>query len=140
MTIDLKLDPEAKALWLEALRDPTRKQAQGLLNNGRGMCCLGVACDISGFGEWVSTESGKALGFKYSPVHYAEDKGLPTQVATWLGLPLGPAAHPENPRIPGLLVRDTFSALEGDDVISLAQLNDSGFTFAQIADVIEYFM
>lgn len=136
--MDFKLDPEAKSLWLEALRDPTRKQAQSVLSNGKGMCCLGVACDISDLGEWGPK---RYEGVHYTPSNgdHPEDKGLPLSVSKWLGLPTSAAHHPENPRIPGLRVRSEYPG-ENEDVISLAQLNDSGFTFAQIADVIDYFM
>lgn len=137
--MDFKLDPEAKSLWLEALRDPTRKQAQSVLSNGKGMCCLGVACDISDLGEWSPQ---RHEGFQYTPSNgdNPEDRGLPLSVSKWLGLPTSAAHHPENPRIPGLRVRPERRPADGDETVSLAQLNDSGFTFAQIADVIEYFM
>lgn len=49
----LKLEPEFKAKWLEALRSGKFKQAKGTLREeppqgGIGYCCLGVACEISG--------------------------------------------------------------------------------------------
>jgi hypothetical protein len=136
IALDFKLDPEAKRQWLEALRDPDRKQARGMLNDGRGMCCLGVACDISGLGDWEGF--GEAW---YRPgMGNAEDKGLPVEVAAWLGVPTDPNFHPENPRIPGLVIKDFGTYVDSDGTITLAQLNDSGFTFAQIADVIDYFM
>ena len=32
---------------------PKRKKAKGQLRDGNAMCCLGVACDISGVGDWT---------------------------------------------------------------------------------------
>jgi hypothetical protein len=136
---DFKLDPEAKRQWLEALRDPDSKQTQGKLNDGRGMCCLGVACDISGIGEWVARAYGSTM-YEIATGHYREEKGLPDPVAKWLGLSTDPRHHPENPRIPGLVTKDLAAYSDSVGTITLAQLNDSGFTFAQIADVIDYFM
>ena len=38
--------------WLKALRSRKYSQAREVLNDGEAFCCLGVACDISGLGEW----------------------------------------------------------------------------------------
>lgn len=137
--MDFELDPEAKRQWIEALRDPERKQARGFLNNGTGMCCLGVACDISEVGGWQDHSFDGNVWYNPGIGWGHEDKGLPNPVAKWLGVPTDPNYRPENPRVPGLLVKNDYeTGLDSD--VSLAQLNDSGFTFAQIADVIEYFM
>ena len=38
-----------RAKWVEALRDPSRKQVPGVLGHpDRGQCCLGVLAEISG--------------------------------------------------------------------------------------------
>lgn len=66
--------------WVKALRSGKYEQGRGLLKDSQGaFCCLGVACDISGLGEWYAgnyykTESGTSL------------KDLPNDVREWLGL------------------------------------------------------
>lgn len=42
-----KLPPEFKAKWVAALRSGEYKQCRGELFNGKGYCCLGVACVIT---------------------------------------------------------------------------------------------
>lgn len=44
--IDMKLDKEVKAKWVEALRSGKFKQGKGKLKYGDNYCCLGVACEI----------------------------------------------------------------------------------------------
>lgn len=51
------MNAEMKAKWLEALRSGKFSQAQGILkvnplNGEPGYCCLGVLCEISGYGTW----------------------------------------------------------------------------------------
>jgi hypothetical protein len=133
---DFILNPEAKVAWVAALRDPSRKQTRGCLYDENGMCCLGVAADISNIGEWDSMAR-----HTYSTPNGRESSITPVAVAEWLGFPhnednavatlVGDVV--QNPLIPGLNTRD-------DDGDTLASLNDSGLTFAQIADVIEYFL
>lgn len=43
---------EKAILLAEALESGKYKQCSGQLRFGDGFCCLGVACDISGQGEW----------------------------------------------------------------------------------------
>lgn len=48
-----------RSLWLNALFSETYNQATGVLREAKenpqeeGFCCIGVACDLSGKGEWV---------------------------------------------------------------------------------------
>ena len=66
---------EHRKQWVQALRSDSYQQAQGKLRGAHdGFCCLGVACDISGLGEW---DDGGYLG---------ERGSLPDQVMDWLGL------------------------------------------------------
>ena len=42
--------------WIEALRSGKYEQAKGILrdvDDNNKFCCLGVACEISGLGEWL---------------------------------------------------------------------------------------
>lgn len=53
------MNAELKAKWVAALRSGNYEQGWGLL---RGVtdkyCCLGVACDISGQGQWIKRYEG----------------------------------------------------------------------------------
>lgn len=68
------MDPKFKRKWLEALRSGKYKQRKGALRCKDGMyCCLGVLCDISGMGKWITGqcfdtyECGIDIGSVYPP-------------------------------------------------------------------------
>jgi hypothetical protein len=122
------------------LRSGQRKQIQGYLHVDGGYCCLGVACDISGLGEWrVSRRSTNEKGiprsltfYKYSTLDGRNESNivLPLRVQTTLGWATeGGDLDIERPE------GDSKSGQR--DRMSLTELNDAGFTFSQIADVIE---
>lgn len=136
-----KMNPEVKAKWLERLRSGTIPQIAGRLGNTEGgRCCLGVLCDIA-VEEGVIPEAvlDPVSGYyRYGnpnglPLGVFDTNGtstatLPVGVQTWAGvrgkeleLPVPVNFNPErNPA----------------KVITL--LNDAaGYTFPQIADVIE---
>lgn len=105
--------------WVKALRSGKYQQAQSRLrdNDTGAMCCLGVACEVSRLGTW--TESGV-----YAVGRGRENRNhvyLPEPVRRWLGL-----AHREG-------------AFDGKSLgpNHLSSKNDSGSTFAEIADIIE---
>jgi len=100
-------------LWVEALRSGEYEQGKDCLSNGDEFCCLGVACDLYS---------------KYNkPILFILENGvksydgdtvfLPFVVQDWLGL----KSH-----------SGVFS-----NANSLAQMNDGGLTFKEIADMIE---
>ena len=104
---------EHRKQWVEALRSGKYQQATGQLRNPEtdGMCCLGVACDISGLGRWNETD--------YSTLarNYYGDLGAPgSEMLSWLGL------------------SDGCGDFAGG---ALTELNDNGKTFSEIADIIE---
>lgn len=95
--------------WVKALRSGKYKQGTGRLRSmSDEYCCLGIACDVSGLDKW------KYKGF----YKYKEGVGaLPIAVKKWLGL------------------RDRFGSFGKGE--SLSAMNDNGFLFEEIADVIE---
>lgn len=111
------LNDHAKA-WVAALRSGKYKQAQGVLHNYHGYCCLGVACELyrqdTGNGSWHS-----AREYIFVDDDDYENAVLTRRVADWLGL---------NVEI------DSVVHLPSGD--SLAHMNDNGYTFEQIADAI----
>ena len=114
MALPVRVLNEHEREWVEALRSRRFEQGKNFLNRGGKFCCLGVACVLAGV-EGVEVEGGKVAygGFIAS---------LPLSVCEWLGIPLN--------------VNGMMEGVEGAMII-LAELNDSGFTFGEIADVIE---
>jgi hypothetical protein len=111
---------EHRRLWVEALRSGKYKQGQSVLRNpDNAMCCLGVACEISGLVRWSETPVGLDSSIGYEAVNDERDFSrfyAPAPVVEWLGL----AAD---------------SGKFGDT--SLAAMNDDGTPFSAIADIIE---
>ena len=88
-----KMNQEAKRLWVEALRDGSRKQTTGKLYDGDGgYCCLGVLCEVSPTGpEWIDREKeGQEYpdnsDFRFAYAFENEAEVLPLCVQTWAGL------------------------------------------------------
>jgi hypothetical protein len=112
---------EAEKKLVGELRSGRYRQTIGRLREihpmVEGYCCLGVACDISGLGEWEGGE------FKVFDESNFSEVLLPYSVLKWLGWKTAR----------GLLnVRG-----QGNRELSLIELNDEGLSFDQIADVIE---
>ncbi len=148
------MNPERKAQWVAALRSGEFPQGAQELKTAEGeFCCLGVACELAlreGVLDFeylpdpnsVDDESKRFYGnldeadIDSTPLMSWSD--LPLSAQNWLGLPYAD---------PAVLVTDThpkFSDLvgwtrEGDANVPLkvSILNDSGFTFDEIADLIE---
>lgn len=107
---------EAEKKLIRELREGKRKQHKNSLRGENdSFCCLGVACDISKLGNWAdgSYIVNRAGGFQF----------LPRDVMDWLGW---------SDSRGGLQFSNPFGG-----PLDLAMLNDYGFTFDQIADVIE---
>lgn len=114
------MNENAKKL-VAALRSGEYRQGQSVLHNNLddSFCCLGVACDIymkENGGRWLYNED------YYNGLEYLNQwKHLPNLVQKWLGF-----ATP------------TGDYYQDDDYLSsLVELNDSGKSFDEIADVIE---
>lgn len=103
-----KMNPEVKRQWVEALRSGKYKQGRGRLATPEGYyCCLGVLCEISPV---------KGVVDGYGVYYDGYGHHLPPRVQEWAGL------SSENPT----LVRQ-----------QAATLNDTGYSFLEIADLIE---
>lgn len=118
-----------RAKWVEALRSGRFKQGMGSLaheSEGQTLyCCLGVACEVyRENGGVLSKRRDDLLGadeWEYGADH--DTTGLPTKVAKALGITN--AAE---------LVSKTRTVMRRLD---LADVNDSGGTFEDIARIIE---
>lgn len=123
MKNQMKLRPSVKAKWLAALRSGHYKQTQHSLREEDSFCCLGVLCNLH-------AEAHPAIAkTQTDPYTYmGQDYAPPEEVLEWA-------------------FGKSFKKWDGDDLVSLptpvddkhtlAEMNDNGFTFSQIADVIE---
>jgi hypothetical protein len=116
--------------WVKALRSGEYKQTKNVLKDERGrFCCLGVLCDVMGykFGPVQDIEIGPACevigpdGFGTS-----EFFSLPTEVQELAQIATGTGSFE--------LGSDDDENFEEHD---LAQMNDAGTSFEEIADLIE---
>lgn len=158
-TWDWRLDQELRDRWIDALLDGERKQGRKMLvTPSGGFCCLVVLCDIEAVPYvLVPKEHEDASGnllqniqiriygggdaplvdgtYSYLPFDYAPDlfnsKG--EKVCGFAGTEAVLSVKPQG--LEGLPLWD--DRCKG---YSLADLNDQGFTFTQIADVIRYFL
>lgn len=104
--------------WIEALRSDEYTQTMWSLRKEYGYCCLGVACDLAiknGVNMTVTYDEDEAE-YKYNSTGGL----LPTVVMEWLGV------NEPNPSVDVGTYRE-----------KLAELNDQGENFANIADFIE---
>ena len=107
----MKTKKERRAAGVAARRSGDYEQTMGGLKDGVGYCCLGVACDVSELGKWED-DGVYSCGEEHKCGGYLTDV-----ICDYYGLST---------------ISGTF-----DDERSLAELNDSGKTFNEIADIIE---
>lgn len=129
-----KMNPEVKQKWIDALRSGNYEQGSEKLRTVTGYCCLGVLCDL------YSKEQGAEWEFRgldenthqTTDYWYFEDQSefLPESVKEWAGLPV------VNPSV---RVDVTDNDDEDDWFYNdeIANLNDSGYTFNELSNVIE---
>ena len=113
---------ENRQKWVTALRSGKYEQTINQLANidRTAFCCLGIACEISGLGKWETGSVNSIYSTESDSRTDRHTTTLPQAVQEWLGL------------------RDKYGALAiYDGRCSLANVNDKGATFAEIADIIE---
>jgi hypothetical protein len=149
-----RINPEEKTLWIEALLSGKYEQGQFMLQTPDGkFCCLGVYCDLKEVPYEISRQN----------VQYAPGQWAYTQIPTYgMGFDKQFGSIPRGFGIPYAYIEDQFHGsstifdciIQGsekrnpDGVVraeaphhhTLQRLNDGGFTFAQIADIINYFL
>lgn len=142
------MNEEIKQEWVRRLRSGEYAQGQRYLRINDKYCCLGVLCDMA-------TEAGVVNGAPGSPlvntVCYVNvndpwdfnSQMLPYAVTDWAGIESVNAKNP-GVSISPELKPDNDLGLHPEKMpefypahTSLAQLNDLGYSFSQIADVIE---
>jgi len=121
--------PEVKEKWLAALRSGEYPQSAHALRSNEGYCCLGVLCDLYRLenpSRWVEDHDDLGTAaVEWDPKRAVSIVVPPMVVMRWAGL------SEQNPCV-------NLEDDEGEErVTDLANLNDSGLTFEQLADVIE---
>lgn len=119
--------------WRDALRSRKYTQAHGTLKDSQGnMCCLGVVCDISKLGHWeyqgYRTDDDIALGTLNGPmlqwldvIDRTSDSGFNVSHETVRAV-MGPEF--------------TYGLVSSNGQSSLSNINDSGASFEEIADIL----
>lgn len=143
---------EYKQRWVEALRSGDYEQATGKLtivddNGNKSHCCLGLLCELVKDDMGLSVREvqrvvgGYSLGYGTTD-EYGDDSFatavLSSPIEQAVGLSHRYGGVPEyNFNLDPSKPVDGWT--EGADVqLHLASLNDEGFTFSQIADIIEW--
>jgi hypothetical protein len=126
-----KLKKRVKKKWLEALRSGKYEQTSGTLSQDGKYCCLGVLCEVA-IDSGLNIE--KKPRYPSSPhtdlMQYDGDTcALPPSVQEWAFLK---GKKSEDP-----IVTVPYHYSNGESEFSLANLNDDGHSFAEIADLIE---
>lgn len=117
------MNASVKALWVAALRSGEYAQTRRRLRDTDGFCCWGVLCDLA-------VKAGVDVAVRaahHDPGITAYDGSVglpPDSVARWADLLTSRYGLIENVVIDG-------------EPTPLAELNDSGHEFAEIADLIE---
>jgi len=150
------MNPERKAEWLRRLRSGEYDQTSGQLKAEYGSnvsyCCLGVACEMAredGVGDYWSGNGYLWYGSHDDYMADGESGVLESKAASWATLPKGvsewlglddsegdpyvsvPTNHPKYQYL------SDHGYLGPNNTARISQLNDNGFTFEQIADLIE---
>jgi len=120
---------ERITLWVNALKSGKYTQTKNTLHyEGKGFCCLGVACEVAidnGLPIPRTTNNGGFLNCAPdNAVFYdGEHEVLPESVAEWFGIDTSPRV---------ILVID-----EDEELRDVVELNDGGYyTFKELAEFI----
>ena len=109
------MNPEVKQRWIEALNSDEYTQTKGCLRDSTGFCCLGVLTDLYAKEhdqEWKVNDMSNFYSFN------GRNGTLYSEVLKWSGLET-----------------DDPNYLDGR--VHLSQLNDDGYSFKRIAQIIE---
>jgi hypothetical protein len=111
--------PYVAKLWTNALRSGDYAQGQEYLNCNNRFCCLGVLCDL--YVKHVGYNELPVTVFSNNITEYdGAEAVLPFVVQDWAGMKTCIGSLPDP-----------------DENTSLAELNDGGSSFEELAKVIE---
>lgn len=134
---------EIKNQWTAALRSGEYRQGVHRLvtesmNGDKKYCCLGVLCEIAADAGVIERSVGVKPGFlaDEGSEDGVQNGILPKKVRDWAGLASPTGLLPVEVRVESASVFDEDDVF--DSYVELSELNDeAGFTFDEIADVIE---
>lgn len=118
---------DIKNKWVKALESGEYRQGTGYLHKKDNFCCLGVLCDLAAKEGVVVPEPGTDGVITYVSAEISLDSSyevLPEAVQIWSGL------QTENPIL----------KIEGRSNNSLAEFNDEGKSFKEIAELIKEYI
>jgi len=120
-----KLNEALKREWVATLRSGKYEQGRMFLNSHGKFCCLGVLCEIVGLPKRPWLEDNQPETFVYQGADAGWEEGcMPALDEQKFGKDVNAALWQQDIEINGKRT-------------SLAQHNDNGQTFAEIADAIE---
>lgn len=125
------MNSQVKEKWIAALRSGEYEQGKNKLRGSEGFCCLGVLCDL--YSQEPFTQGWKFNGeYEKSPLPMdywyfdGESEFLPKSVMEWAGL---------KTNCPEVAVEDDDA---GESIYdSIANLNDGGYNFIALSNIIE---
>lgn len=133
--------------WLDALRSGKFKQGRAFLVQRRGSgqfvhCCLGVGAEVMGCKRLTYSNSDTRAGFRFKSGQKLRYPGV--EFAEWLGISTrdtvkwSPVLNANQDQINSVVPPNgRYMGLSG--LIPLSNLNDEGYSFEEIADLIETF-
>jgi uncharacterized protein YeaC (DUF1315 family) len=132
-TLKTKMNPEIKQKWVDALLSGKYDQGSEKLRSRQGYCCLGVLCDLYAQEQNIEWKFNGEYEESPLPMDYwyfdGEGEFLPESVREWAGFSL----HSPQVRI------EVTEEYEDDWVYhdEIANLNDTGYTFNDLAKMIQ---
>jgi len=122
------MNSKIKEAWVNALRSGKYEQGTEKLRSVSGYCCLGVLCDLYAQEHDVEWEFRGNAETNLQPQDYwyfdDQSEFLPKVVMNWAGL---------KTHNPVLRVEDRDYEFSDE----VAHINDSGYSFSTIADLIQ---
>ena len=141
MSLLNKMNPEIKQKWVNALHSGKYEQGNGKLYSGQGYCCLGVLCDLYSKennlkwefrGDDVIKTEDEVVPSEFQDCDYfyfdGESEFLPESVKEWAQL------SANNPQVKVKLEDKEDARFYFDEI---ANLNDAGYSFTQLAEIID---
>lgn len=129
-----KMNTEVKQKWIGALRSGKYEQGSEKLRGANGYCCLGVLCDI--YAQEHNTQwefrGDEEINPQSQDYWYFDEHSefLPESVMNWAEL----KTHNPTVRVD---VEDNDDEDNWYYKDELSDINDSGYDFSQIANLIE---
>ena len=128
------MNPEIKQKWVDALRSGKYDQGSEKLRSHQGYCCLGVLCDLYSQElnqEWEFRGAFEEENTQPTDNWYFDNASefLPESVREWAGFSL-----------PSPQVRVDVTENDDEDdwfYDDIANLNDTGYTFNDLAKIIQ---